>query len=116
MTDNKVVIPTLKDDLALIEAALKAWRNHSKRFVRGGLGPCHLDAVAALEALDRLKNEILLEELESLDAIRGVVRRFYERVCIRAEENIAKTNKLEGSHYAAMRAELHDMGIEVSDG
>jgi len=38
-----------------------------------------------------------------------VIRRFIERVNERAEANMQKTNRLEGSHYAAMRSVLAEM-------
>lgn len=41
------------------------------------------------------------------DAVRVDERqKFYERVCARAEANMLKTGKLEGSHFAAMKAEI----------
>ena len=49
-----------------------------------------------------------------LDVQLKIVRRFVERVNARAEENIAKTGKLEGSHYAAMRWLLNEMEEAVN--
>lgn len=34
---------------------------------------------------------------------RDIIRAFYAEVCRIAEENMLKTSKLEGSHYAAMK-------------
>lgn len=44
-----------------------------------------------------------------LEVQAKIIRGFVERVNARAEANIARTNKLEGSHYAAMRSLLAEM-------
>jgi hypothetical protein len=38
-----------------------------------------------------------------------IIEDFVERVCRQAEDNMEKTHKLEGAHYAAMMAELKKM-------
>lgn len=43
----------------------------------------------------------------------AIIRRFVKRVNARAEANIAKTHKLEGSHYAAMQSLLKEMEYAV---
>jgi len=43
------------------------------------------------------------------------VREFVERVNRRAEENMEKTGKLEGAHYAAMRLELEKLEKGIQD-
>jgi hypothetical protein len=35
-----------------------------------------------------------------------IIEAFYQRVCDRAEANMLKTGKLEGAHFAAMKAEI----------
>ena len=46
-----------------------------------------------------------LVEIEIVQAEREAILAFVERVNARAETNIEKTGKLEGSHYAAMTVE-----------
>lgn len=46
----------------------------------------------------------------------AIIELFVERVNRIAELNIAKTLKLEGSHYAAMTTELKRMRDEVKNG
>ena len=50
------------------------------------------------------------------EAELAAIENFVTRVNAQAEANIAKTFKLEGSHYAAMTAELNRMRAEVQDG
>ena len=38
---------------------------------------------------------------------------FYKEVCRRAEENMLKTGKLEGAHYAAMKQVLTEKGVKI---
>lgn len=45
---------------------------------------------------------------------RTVVAAFYQRVCDRAEQNMAMTGTVSGAHWNAMRQELGAMGIAVA--
>jgi hypothetical protein len=48
-------------------------------------------------------------EMEIVEAEREAIKEFVNRVETRAEGNMEKTGKLEGAHYAAMKAELDIM-------
>ena len=50
-------------------------------------------------------------EIEIIEAEREAIRNFIQRVEARAEQNMEKTGKLEGTHYAAMKAELAALDI-----
>ena len=50
---------------------------------------------------DKLKSEL------------AIVEKFYVEVCALAEENMLKTLKLEGMHYAAMKTVLEKMRKEA---
>ena len=43
----------------------------------------------------------------------AVLRRFYDDVCREAELKMAKTGRLEGAHYAAMKAVLAERGVRI---
>jgi hypothetical protein len=47
------------------------------------------------------------------DNSKYVIREFYHKVCHVAEKNMLKTNKLEGSHFAAMTTVMKDMGVDI---
>ena len=42
-----------------------------------------------------------------------LLRQFYRLVCMKAEANMEKTGTLEGSHYAAMKQVLSELGVKV---
>lgn len=54
---------------------------------------------------------IVLIEIEIIEAEREAVRQFVKRVNAKAEENMAKTGKREGSYYAAIQTELERLAI-----
>jgi len=45
------------------------------------------------------------------DLEKKILEEFYKEVCKQAEDNMLKTGKLEGAHYAAMKKILREKGI-----
>jgi hypothetical protein len=70
------------------------------------------DSLARLEkimgSVENIQEASDIEMLEVLLRLARVqeIEWFVERVNVRAEENMEKTGRLEGSHYAAMQVEL----------
>ena len=56
-----------------------------------------------------------MPDKDKLEAELAIVQKFYDEVCALAEENMLKTLKLEGMHYAAMKTVLEKMRKEAGE-
>jgi hypothetical protein len=63
------------------------------------------------DSFTRALEAIAAQFNQSADGQRATIRAFCDEVNRRAEANMLKTGKLEGSHYAAMRQLRSELGI-----
>ena len=76
------------------------------------------DLTNDLPLMDSLRLLSHVRELVSqiqTDSERAAVQAFYDRVCHRAEQNMLKTNRVEGAHFAAMNVELAALPDTLED-